>query len=59
MKKYLAGAVIGDVVGSRFEQNNYRKTDFELLITSVSVKFKKYYFPPFILCNTQKQTIDL
>ena len=36
MKKYLAGAVIGDVVGSRFEQNNYRKTDFELLIKNQS-----------------------
>lgn len=26
----VIGAIIGDIVGSRFEFNNYRKTDFEL-----------------------------
>ena len=26
----MIGAIIGDIVGSRFEFNNYRKKDFEL-----------------------------
>lgn len=26
----MLGAMIGDIVGSRFEFNNYRKKDFEL-----------------------------
>lgn len=25
----MIGAIIGDIVGSRFEFNNYRPTDFE------------------------------
>lgn len=27
----MLGAVIGDIVGSRFEWNNYRAKDFEFL----------------------------
>ena len=27
----MIGAIIGDIVGSRFEWNNYRHKDFELL----------------------------
>lgn len=27
----MLGAIIGDIVGSRFEFNNYRKKDFEFL----------------------------
>ena len=27
----MLGAIIGDIVGSRFEWNNYRAKDFELL----------------------------
>lgn len=30
-QNYILGAVIGDIVGSRFEWNNYRKKDFQLL----------------------------
>ena len=30
----MLGAIIGDIVGSRFEWNNYRAKDFEFL-TSV------------------------
>ena len=29
--KGIIGAIIGDIVGSRFEFNNYRSTDFEFL----------------------------
>lgn len=28
----MLGAIIGDIVGSRFEFNNYRKKDFEKYI---------------------------
>ncbi|WP_208605809.1 hypothetical protein [Rodentibacter genomosp. 1] len=28
----MLGAIVGDVVGSRFEFNNYRATDFKLIV---------------------------
>ena len=27
----MLGAIIGDLVGSRFERNNYKRKDFEFL----------------------------
>ena len=31
LKKGIIGAIIGDIVGSRFEWHNHRYTDFELV----------------------------
>ena len=33
----MLGAVIGDIVGSRFEWNNYRAKDFEFLTFASNV----------------------
>jgi type I restriction enzyme M protein len=33
----LFGAIIGDIIGSRFEFNNYRKKDFELFTDDCAV----------------------
>lgn len=45
----MIGAIIGDIVGSRFERNNYRHKDFELFtpecfVTDDSIMTLAIYF---------------
>jgi len=40
----MLGAIIGDIIGSRFEFNNHRNKDFDLFAKGCSItdEFRKY-----------------
>ena len=66
--KGIIGAIIGDIIGSRFEFNNYRSTDFQLFNDkcffiddySNTISFKDYCnFIAFISGNGTVFTVKL